>query len=389
MSIPRSENSMKWHEYVSANPGTIGGNYLRKFWQPVALSSEVEIGKAKPIQIMGEMFTLYRGESGNPYVVSFRCAHRRTQLSTGWVRGDAIQCMYHGWTYDGNGTCIHRPAEKNSGAFKQANILGYPTKEYLGLIYTYFGQDDPPSFPPFEGYKEKGVIENHVIDFPANWFQAQENHFDEVHVAFTHSFGGSHDNLGRSSYELPEMKIYETDYGMIRETRVEGDKWRKTLYFGPNLMRILIPTFAELNEFGGWRDTHIILVPTDDENHRLYLTQNVHIPEEDMDGWRDTHLRFNARVAAARPVAEIVAEILAGKSHITDYLDHPHLLILEDIITQRGQGTLTDRSEELLGRSDVGVANMRKVFLREMDAVAQGQPTKEWVYRGEEPALGF
>ena len=56
MSIPRSENSIKWHEYVSANPGTIGGNYLRKFWQPVALSSEVEIGKAKPIQIMGEMF---------------------------------------------------------------------------------------------------------------------------------------------------------------------------------------------------------------------------------------------------------------------------------------------------------------------------------------------
>ncbi len=50
-------------------------------------------GQAKPIQIMGERFTLYRGEGGAPHVVGFRCAHRGTQLSAGWVEGDCIRCI--------------------------------------------------------------------------------------------------------------------------------------------------------------------------------------------------------------------------------------------------------------------------------------------------------
>ena len=48
-----------------------------------------------------------------------------------------------------------------------------------------------------------------------------EDHFDETHIAFVHSFGGSHNDLGRA-YELPEITIRETDYGMIRETPVAG-----------------------------------------------------------------------------------------------------------------------------------------------------------------------
>ena len=378
-----------WRQYASAEPGTIGGNYLRTFWQPVAMSSEVESGRTRPIHVMGERHTLYRGETGTPHIVGFRCAHRATQLSTGWVRGDDLQCMYHGWTYDGDGACIYRPGEKQTGRFERADIGGYPAREHLGLIYGYFGEGEPPPFPPFEGYRNVGVIENHVLDFPANWFQTTENHFDEVHIAFVHSFGGSHNDLGRSGFQLPEMKIYETGYGMIRETRVEGGDWRKTLYLLPNIMRILIPTFAELNDAGGWRDTYIIIVPTDDENHRVYFTQNVHIAEDEMDAWREVHDRFNARVRAAPPIAELAHKILAGEAHITDHMDHPHLLLLEDAVTQGGQGQFTDRSRELLGRTDVGIVEMRKVFLREMQAHADGRPLTAWNYRGEEPALGF
>ena len=70
-------------------------------------------GQAKPIQIMSERFTLYRGEGGAPHVVGFRCAHRGTQLSAGWVEGDCIRCIYHGWVFDESGQCIEQPAEEN------------------------------------------------------------------------------------------------------------------------------------------------------------------------------------------------------------------------------------------------------------------------------------
>lgn len=377
-----------WRDLVAAGPDTTGGKFLRRFWQPVALSSEIETGRARPLHILDEMFTLYCGESGQPHVVSFRCSHRSTQLSNGWVRGEDLQCMYHGWTFDGGGHCIARPGEKDPGAFPQADIKGYPTREFLGLIYAYFGDGEPPPFPPIPAYKYPGVIENHGMIFPCNWFQTMENHFDETHIAFVHSFGNSHDDLGRR-YELPEMDIHETDYGMIRKTRVSGGDWRTTHYLMPNVMRIMIPTFNDLMVHGGWRDTYIIIVPTDDANHRLFFTMNVHIPDEEMDAYHRTNDDFAARVAAAPPVHELAHEVNAGRSHLTDHLDHPHLLILEDAITQAGQGQITDRRTETLGRTDVGVAAMRKVYRREMAALAAGQPLTDWAPMTVEPERGF
>ena len=78
-------------------PDAPAGQYLRRFWQPVARASELPSGRAKPIEILGEKFTVYRGEGGTPHVVAFRCPHRGTQLSLGWVEGDSLRCRYHGW----------------------------------------------------------------------------------------------------------------------------------------------------------------------------------------------------------------------------------------------------------------------------------------------------
>lgn len=376
-------------DFASAGPGTPGGTWLRQYWQPVYVSADLKPGKAVPIHVMGEKFTLYRGEEGAAHVVAFRCAHRSAQLSTGWVRGDCIKCMYHGWTYDGDGKCVERPGEKNQGAFAKADIASYPTREFLGLIYAWIGEGEPAPFPPFYGFKDEGTIENHVLEFPSNWFQTMENHFDEAHLAFVHSYSGSHDNLGRG-YQLPEINVYETAYGMVRETNKPGDaKVRKTLYILPNIMRIIIPAFGELDEVGGWRDTYITLVPTDDETHRVYFTQNVHIPKGQKKAWKKVHKSFAKRVAENPPVAQLAEEILAGKGHLTDYTGHPFLLLLEDAITQGGQGRIVDRSHEILGRTDVGIAVFRRVAERELRAIQAGKPTKDWAPLDEEPVLGF
>src|SRR6266508_2234374 len=104
-------------DFFHVGPGTLAGRYLRTFWQPVYRAQDLPPGRAKPIKIMNEDLTLYRGvpssefrvprgemergtqnpELGTPHVVAFRCAHRGTQLSTGWVEGDNLRCFYHGW----------------------------------------------------------------------------------------------------------------------------------------------------------------------------------------------------------------------------------------------------------------------------------------------------
>src|SRR5947209_4375376 len=117
-------------------PGTLAGRYLRRFWQPVYRADDLRAGQAKPLRIMSEDFTLYRGEDGVPHAVAFRCAHRGTQLSTGWVEGDDLRCFYHGWKYNGDGRCVEQPAEPEPFC-DRIRIRAYPCEEYLGLIFVY------------------------------------------------------------------------------------------------------------------------------------------------------------------------------------------------------------------------------------------------------------
>src|SRR2546421_7073828 len=90
---------------TQTGPATGMGQLLRRFWQPVAVSHAVKPGTAVPLRVLGEDFTLYRGERGAAHLIASRCAHRRTVLHTGWVQGDEIRCIYHGWKYDGTGQC--------------------------------------------------------------------------------------------------------------------------------------------------------------------------------------------------------------------------------------------------------------------------------------------
>jgi 5,5'-dehydrodivanillate O-demethylase len=376
-------------DYALAGPGTVGGQFLRKFWQPVYMSKMLARGTARPILIMGEKFTLYRGESGTAFVVDHRCAHRNTQLSTGWVRGDCIRCFYHGWTFDGNGACVERPGEAPPGPAPGVRIAAYPTREHLGLIYAYFGEGEPPAFPPFPEFEGEGIVENMMEDFPCNWFQTYENQADEAHLSFVHSPSGSHNALGRDQVRVPETWPEEMPFGMVRYSRVGGEgKRRSTFYLFPNTMRIIIPPFNGLR-IGGWRDSYLTLVPTDDENHILFMTQFARVAKEEMADYQKAAEENDARIKAARKIPEIAREILDGKAILEDFRDHPRFLLIEDAVAQGGQGWIADRSIEHLGRTDICIVRMRRLFDRELEAVAQNRPTKTYVYSGEQPEIGF
>src|SRR5437773_5931166 len=148
-----------WTDFAHTGPGTLAGRYMRLFWQPVYVAADLLPGRAVPIRIMSEDFTLYRGESapGTPHLLAFRCAHRGTQLSTGWVEGDDIRCFYHGWKYDSGGQCVEQPAEATSFAAK-VRIRDWPVKEYLGLICGYFGDGEAPAFRIFTDLDGDGVL---------------------------------------------------------------------------------------------------------------------------------------------------------------------------------------------------------------------------------------
>ncbi len=63
---------------------------------------------------------------------------------------------------------------------------------------------------------------------------------------------------------------------------------------------------------------------------------------------------------------------------IPDDVSHYNGFIIEDYCTQVGQGRIRDRAREHLGRNDTKVIFIRRLWERELRALAEGRPLTEW-----------
>jgi 5,5'-dehydrodivanillate O-demethylase len=355
--------------------GTPMGTLLRRFWHPVALARHVEPKRAKPIRILGEDLTLYRGESGGYFLVGGHCAHRGTVLHPGWIEGDAIRCVYHGWKYDGTGRCIERPAEK--GALSGATaIAGYPVREYAGMLFAYMGEmpgDGAP--PPFElprkdvAERPGAVIVARAEKWPCNWFQMVENSMDATHVSFVHQLGGSGEFGSAIGAAVPELSYSETEAG-IEQVAVRGKgNVRKSNWTFPNNNHVVVPGLTKADP---WTDICQWNVPHDDgSTSRMILTCTQASPE-----YAQRFLRYYEEHKDYNPADHHDELFFEGR-----FPEHPNLVSAQDYVATVGQGTLADRANEILGRSDAGLAFLRKLFLRELEAIGAGKPTKTWTRR--------
>ena len=234
-TLPQTTSEEPWTDFVHTGPGTLAGRFMRTFWQPISRSEDLPAGRALPSKVMSEELTLYRGESGAPHLVAFRCAHRGTQLSTGWVEGEELRCFYHGWKYDGAGQCTEQPAEPEPFC-QRIRIRSYPVQEYLGLIFAYLGDGDAPSLPRYAEMEDEGVLlASPPITWPCNYFNRLENSMDEVHVAFAHRESAFGEN---GLAPVPDVSGFETDYGLEIHADRPGQPTRITHFHMPNINRI-------------------------------------------------------------------------------------------------------------------------------------------------------
>src|SRR5262249_22096831 len=155
-------------DLTRTGPGTPGGRFFRQFWLAIHRSEDLAPGQAKPIRILGEDFALYPGQSGNAQVIDYRCPHRGAQMHLGQVEGDDIRCIYHGWKFDCAGQCLEQPAEE-SGFARKVRMASFPTREFMGLIYAYFGAGPEPAFPPYPAGRTRAEERRGGTDGEARW----------------------------------------------------------------------------------------------------------------------------------------------------------------------------------------------------------------------------
>jgi 5,5'-dehydrodivanillate O-demethylase oxygenase subunit len=355
-------------DLVHTGPGTLAGRFMRRFWQPVLRATDLPPGRATAIRIMSEDLTLYRGEDSVPHVLARACAHRGAQLSAGLVEDDCLRCFYHGWKYDGSGQCVEQPAEDTSFAAK-VRIHTYPTQEYLGLIFVYLGEGEAPPMRRHPELEEAGVLEVLASPWPCNFFQSVENSTDQTHFSFVHrdsSFAAS--GLGA----IPSVSYEESEYGMTCHATRPGGVTRVTHFFIPTSNQFKQPLDAPDS---GWADVLTFKVPVDDEHHVLYLVNRMPLSD---DAARQFETRRQARQEAAAAVAELAEAVLAGNRRWED-LDVPAavMVMVQDYVAVVPQ-RLPDRAHERLGRGDVGVILLRSLWTRELEALAENRPLKEW-----------
>jgi nitrite reductase/ring-hydroxylating ferredoxin subunit len=224
-------------ELTHVGPGTPCGEYLRRFWQPVITSEELQ-DLPRQLRIMGEDLVAFRDQSGAVGLLELHCPHRGTSLEFGLVSQKGIRCCYHGWLFDVDGTILETPGEPPDSTLKDRLYHGaYPVREYCGLVFAYMGPPDKqPAFPIFDTYDLPGyqLLARPGYIWPCNWLQVKENSMDPAHLAFLHTLPGS-EGFTNDLAVLGEWDYMETPAGMVYiDTRRHEDKvWVRVADFIP------------------------------------------------------------------------------------------------------------------------------------------------------------
>ncbi len=187
--------------------------YLKNAWYVAGRSSDV--GRAlRPAKVLGEEIVLYRTEDGSPVALEDACPHRKLPLSKGALKGDVVECGYHGLTFDRTGGCVRAPTQDGSIP-KRAVVRSYPVVDRWNLLWIWMGDPEKAEpatifdVPNFDS-ADWGLTALGSMDVACNYLWVVDNLLDPSHVAWVHvsSFAGA-------GTESEQLQVDVLDDGVI------------------------------------------------------------------------------------------------------------------------------------------------------------------------------
>ena len=119
-------------------------------WVAAGLSADVGAGMSIPGRCGETDIALWRSVSGVLHAWNDRCPHRGMRLSHGFVRGETLACIYHGWRYGTTGACNHIPAHPTLTPPKSVTATVYSCTESDGIIWVTSKETEKPA-PTLKG----------------------------------------------------------------------------------------------------------------------------------------------------------------------------------------------------------------------------------------------
>lgn len=236
------------HELAEIGPGTPCGEFFRRYWHPVALTSEIG-DLPKPVRILGEDLVLFRtkaGADGKIGLVHRNCPHRRASLVFGKCEDRGIRCCYHGWLFAPDGEILETPGEDDDAQpaidVRERTRLGaYPVIEFNGLVFAYMGPPDQmPEFPHFDAYEVPGItMRPYRVDYDCNWLQVLDAIMDPIHTSFLHSQNAGA-QFSEGMAEIGQLEIFERGLQFLGSNtrRVDDHVWVR-------VNELILPNFTQ------------------------------------------------------------------------------------------------------------------------------------------------
>jgi phenylpropionate dioxygenase-like ring-hydroxylating dioxygenase large terminal subunit len=137
---------------------------------------------------LGEPVVLFRTETGELVALEDRCSHRRLPLSAGRLKGDTVECAYHGLVYDCSGACIKVPGQDDVP--RTARLKRYPVADMHGYSWIWMGDParaDARTIPDYSRLSLPGLGRHRIaLHVEANYQLIVDNLLDLSHLPYVH-----------------------------------------------------------------------------------------------------------------------------------------------------------------------------------------------------------
>jgi phenylpropionate dioxygenase-like ring-hydroxylating dioxygenase large terminal subunit len=185
--------------------------YVRNAWYVAAWERELT-AQPLPVTLLGERVVLFRTASGRFAALEDACVHRKLPLSMGRVRGDEIECGYHGLKFDAAGRCTHIPCAERIP--RNAFVRSYPIEARYGLLWIWMGEAaraSPDSIMAVAHFDDPGWARTAGDDMrvDCNYLYVTDNLLDPSHVAWVHQ-----STFGDVACEATPVSIIAKDTGL-------------------------------------------------------------------------------------------------------------------------------------------------------------------------------
>jgi len=141
----------------------------------------------------GEDLVVWRGRTGRPVAIDRYCPHHGADLALGGVQGGELRCVFHGWRFNEQGTCVAVPGETRIPGSAHRRLRR--VEERYGLVWLWSGTDTPlfplPSVPELDGTAPGTAAGIYRFSYRQNLYNTPvsrtlENGVDTVHFSELH-----------------------------------------------------------------------------------------------------------------------------------------------------------------------------------------------------------